>query len=59
MALSCIGKVMTKQALNRQTVSKAISSGHALELRMAAEKYGEIRFSSLPFLAIFQEGKSD
>lgn len=50
---------MTKHVLNSQTVSKATSSGHALKLRMAAEKDGGIRPCSLKFIAIFQEGESD
>lgn len=50
---------MTKQGLNSQTVSKATSSGHALKLRMVAEKDGEIRPYLLKFPAIFQEGGSD
>lgn len=50
---------MTKHVLNSQTVSKATSSGHALKLRMAAEKDGGIRPCSSKFIAIFQEGESD
>jgi len=50
---------MTKQALSSQTVSKATSSRHALKLRMAAEKGGEIRHYLLKFPAIFQEGEGD
>lgn len=50
---------MTKHVLNSQTVSKATSSGHALKLRMTAEKDGGIRPCSLKFIAIVQEGESD